>query len=262
MTKRIAALCLGGLACAAALAWALVAAAAPEAGGQAGPVPLLHWSFDDPKSPGSDDSGHAHYLNIPGKWTSVAGPCGKAIRFEGYGSGHGLIDGPNLGPAPMGPFTPTANLKYPGDDGFSVAYWILAQREGGTWVADYWQHRAAGETFGLEFRGAQRQVAFFVRTGFNDPAPIVVVPLEAEPGEWLHLAGVYDAKAGVIQLYLNGEFAKEEKMPAPMRHILAPFLYANGSWHNTHPATIDDVRLYDVPLSAAQVRALFKLGVR
>ncbi|KKL93073.1 hypothetical protein LCGC14_1878320, partial [marine sediment metagenome] len=54
----------------------------------------------------------------------------------------------------------------------------------------------------------------------------------------------------------HGKLAAKGKMPAPMRKTIAPYLYAAGSWHNTNPAVLDEVMLYDTALTASQIKAL------
>jgi hypothetical protein len=80
-------------------------------------------------------------------------------------------------------------------------------------------------------------------------------------GEWTHLVGVQDTVADKLSLYVNGSLAGTA--------TLQPTWYAGGSVQigasafegvatSFFPGQIDDVRLFDRPVSAGEVQQLFK----
>ncbi len=221
------------------------------------PNPIVYYSFDDSVNPEIDDSGGGRHLTIPGAWSSVPGAMdldfvqmGNAIDFEQYGGGT------NTGSTSWGPCTSTSGLNYPGPGGMTVAFWHKVETDSTPLVWDYWPHVTAGETFGLGYDQTTEKAWFFARTGFTDPAPRIEADYSTPVGNWVHFAGVYDPSGYTLKLYINGQLAAEDNMPAAMRTTIAPYLFVSGSWHTTVPATVDEVRLYDTALSAVQVEAL------
>ncbi|MGW7606104.1 LamG-like jellyroll fold domain-containing protein [Streptomyces sp. NPDC054766] len=80
-------------------------------------------------------------------------------------------------------------------------------------------------------------------------------------GEWTHLVGVQDTEADKLSLYVNGTLAGTTALP--------PTWYAGGAVQigasafqgvptSFFPGQIDDVRLFDRPVSAGEVQQLFK----
>ncbi|MFI7502821.1 LamG-like jellyroll fold domain-containing protein [Streptomyces sp. NPDC049687] len=91
----------------------------------------------------------------------------------------------------------------------------------------------------------------------------------AHGGEWTHLVGVQDTVTDTLSLYVNGTLAGSTALPSTW--------YAGGALQigasafeskptSFFPGQIDDVRLFDRPVSADEVRQLFRqrplLGAR
>ncbi|WP_434041135.1 MULTISPECIES: LamG-like jellyroll fold domain-containing protein [Sorangium] len=85
----------------------------------------------------------------------------------------------------------------------------------------------------------------------------VDVAAPATPGVWSHVAGVYDGTR--VLLYVNGALAASATVSAEPRALQAstrPIVIGNHPSWSAYAGTIDEVRLYDVPLTGAQVKAL------
>jgi hypothetical protein len=219
---------------------------------------LVYYSFDNPADIGHDDSGNGYNLTIPSTYTSTLGVINDAVSYDGFGVRYTYSGGSyNPTSSPWGPYVSTSSMVYPGPTGMTVAYWCK-ETDTITSVWDYWQHRAAGESFGLIYEGNQNKARFFVRTAFSDPAPAVEA-INGSVSEWVHLAGVYDANSYSIKLYIDGVFQSETTLPAPMRAQNAPYFYAGGSWHLTHPVPLDEVRFYNRALSEGEIAELAKV---
>lgn len=103
------------------------------------------------------------------------------------------------------------------------------------------------------------QYGFFVRAGGNstDAAQDLIqedIPLE----EWIHMAGVWDGK--VAQYYENGELKIEHSLSGAIEGGALFFGIgdrADGGNADTIQGFIDEVRVYDRALSAAEVRQNF-----
>jgi len=241
------------------------------------PKPLVHWQFDDPQHIGYDSSGNGHELTIPGTWRSVTGASsklGQAIRFLEYPpteqkrvtltndvrASYSVLESPppNSSDKALGPHTPLGpGLRYPGPEGFTVAFWFKAERWRETVVRDYLQHTVPGQNFALSY--GNDQVHFVVTdegvaAGVNRP---LIVEAPGLIDRWVHLAGTYTPRHEVTRVYINGELRGELRLGGPMKTNAAANLYVSGSWHQTCVGTLDDVRIYDVALSSNQVKRLY-----
>jgi fructan beta-fructosidase len=111
----------------------------------------------------------------------------------------------------------------------------------------------------LVVRGGDRSNGNFFGS-VNTP---VTLPLWTPMDEWVHVAGGYDASTGALCIYLNGRDASAHGRPGAK--------HADGSWFSAGTvrngidfvrfgalAAIDDIQVYDAPLSAYEVTWLRK----
>ncbi|WP_369224235.1 LamG-like jellyroll fold domain-containing protein [Streptomyces sp. R39] len=80
-------------------------------------------------------------------------------------------------------------------------------------------------------------------------------------GEWTHLVGVQDTEADKLSLYVNGTLAGTTALPSTWYAGGAVQIGASafaGAATSFFPGQIDDVRLFDRPVSAGEVQQLFK----
>ncbi|WP_108999656.1 LamG-like jellyroll fold domain-containing protein [Streptomyces rishiriensis] len=80
-------------------------------------------------------------------------------------------------------------------------------------------------------------------------------------GEWTHLVGVQDTVAHTLSLYVNGTLAGTAVLPSTWYAGGAMQIGASafeGKATSFFPGQIDDVRLFDRPVSAGEVQQLFK----
>ncbi|WP_443062774.1 LamG-like jellyroll fold domain-containing protein [Streptomyces sp. NBC_00390] len=83
----------------------------------------------------------------------------------------------------------------------------------------------------------------------------------ARAGEWVHLAGVHDTVANRLTLYVNGVEAGTATVPQTWYASGAVQIGAgsfDGAPSSFFPGQIDDVKLFDRPVSAGEVQQLFK----
>ncbi|MFF9347323.1 LamG domain-containing protein [Streptomyces sp. NPDC014734] len=79
--------------------------------------------------------------------------------------------------------------------------------------------------------------------------------------EWTHLVGVYSGGAKELQLYVNGTLAGSAPYTTAWesrRGLQIGAANLNGIVTNYFPGTIDDLRLFDKPVSATEVGRLFR----
>lgn len=81
-------------------------------------------------------------------------------------------------------------------------------------------------------------------------------------GEWTHLVGVHDMVTHTLTLYVNGQRAGTTTLTGNAWYASGPLQMGAGSYSGTpgnyFPGDIDDLRLYDRPLSSDEVRQLFR----
>lgn len=82
-----------------------------------------------------------------------------------------------------------------------------------------------------------------------------------EQGRWVHLATVYDAPAGTVRFYLNGQFDKETRQTVAHPARLGPLQIGNWDQQDRKlSGRVDELLLLGRALSDAEVRALFEAG--
>ncbi|RPE28032.1 LamG-like jellyroll fold domain-containing protein [Kitasatospora cineracea] len=83
----------------------------------------------------------------------------------------------------------------------------------------------------------------------------VSAPTNAPIGQWAHLTGVYDSEARTIVLYVNGVKAGSTNVPSVLWDGHGPVQIGRdrwkGNWSAGWPGAVDEVKLWDRPLSAA-----------
>ncbi|WP_239009254.1 LamG-like jellyroll fold domain-containing protein [Streptomyces sp. CFMR 7] len=83
----------------------------------------------------------------------------------------------------------------------------------------------------------------------------------ARLGEWVHLVGVHDTVAETLTLYVNGTKAGATKLSGAFYADQSMYIGASnhsGAVGNFFPGTIDEVRLFDRPVSDEEVLQMFR----
>ncbi len=148
--------------------------------------------------------------------------------------------------------------------GFSVAAWVKlsAMPSAAAVVATQPGNNSPG--FELYYSKALDRWAFNQYTADTATAtPVRAMQASAggvQAGQWVHLAGTYSAAAGQLSLYVNGTLAGTaaytNAWDARRGLQIGAGLY-EGVPASYFPGSIDDVRIYDKPLVAADVTRLY-----
>ncbi|MEV7060916.1 LamG-like jellyroll fold domain-containing protein [Streptomyces microflavus] len=209
----------------------------------------------DEEPGGTEIRGHGGVL--PAKYnggvtTGVPGMAGKAAQFNGT-TGYAKIG------QTSGPHVNTSRS-------FSVSAWAkmptIKPRSAAVIVSQTGTHAPGFELY---------YSATYDRWAFNqysadavDATPIRAMQPDgktAAGGEWAHLTGVHDTVAKTLTLYVNGQKAESV--------VLGDAFYADQSMligagasskvvRSFFSGTIDDVRLFERPVSAEEVQQLFR----
>ncbi|MER6194921.1 LamG-like jellyroll fold domain-containing protein [Streptomyces cyaneofuscatus] len=212
--------------------------------------------FSLDEEPGATEvRGHGGVL--PAKYyggvtTGVPGMAGKAAQFNGT-TGYARV-GQNTGPH--------VNTSR----SFSVSAWAKMDptkpNQAGIIAAQTGQHAPGFELY--YSAGYDRWVFNQYSADTPQAQPIRAMQPEgttARAGEWAHLTGVHDTVANTLTLYVNGQKAGSTQLTTSFNATGSIFFGAgsySGVMKSFFPGLIDDVRLFDRPVSAEEVQQLFR----
>lgn len=120
--------------------------------------------------------------------------------------------------------------------------------------------------FYLQLRGDSQKVAIGVLPGdAGDPNTPAIAQSNDVPqaGRWYHVAGVYDASAKTLALYVDGALQQTTPCTSVWKaygHTEIGRAKYNGSPVDFTNGSIDDVRLYAAALSASDIGEIAKAG--
>ncbi len=201
---------------------------------------LAHYTFD-----GSADAAGPGGKTLPaavkeGSADFAPGKHGQSARFDGKR----YVDGGNL--APFGFYSK-----------FSLAAWIKPSAKDGAVVT---RANEADETagYGIYLKNGKIQVNLIAR--WLDDCLRVETVDAVKTGEWTHVAMTYDGTriADGIKIYVNGEAAKLKYIVDDLNQNFQtkePLRIGSGGGMRFQ-GEIDDVRVYNVAISAAEAAVL------
>ncbi|MCJ7777929.1 MAG: LamG domain-containing protein [Sedimentisphaerales bacterium] len=184
-----------------------------------------------------DYSGSGNDGVINGDCNRVVGKVNSAIKFDGDG------DFINIGPNSLN----ITNL-------ITVAAWIKVSAFDKTSQAIV----TKGDTSWRLQRSANTNFMEFDCNGVGS----VVGSINVNDGQWHHIAGVYSSNPPIkLYLYVDGQKDKDGSFPGSgsiSSNLASIYIGGNsevsGRWFN---GIIDEVRVYNVALSLAQISAIF-----
>jgi hypothetical protein len=202
-----------------------------------------HWPLD---GSGTDYAGNLNTATPAGGVSWTTGHVGGGATLDGTGalSTAGQVLRTDRG------FTVTAWVNLAATNGFATA----VSQDGGNVSGFFLQYSAQDGRWAFARTAADSTTSATTRA-LSSVAPAV--------GAWTHLAGVYDAAAGQLRLYVNGTAAGTGAYGGGW-HAPGPLRIGQGRWNGVpadfFPGSIDDVRAYDRPLTAAEVASVSRLG--
>ena len=203
------------------------------------------WKLDESEGTvASDSSGNGHNATLHGspKWQPSAGKVRGAIALSGKGDYLEVAD----------------ESAFDAASGVTVAAWIKPTALDKPWQAivakgeGAWRIQRNNETNVLEFACTGLHIANGNEYGslFGNKA--------INPGEWHHIAGVYDGKK--MSLYVDGALDSSQEAWGPIGADDNPVLIGeNGQVPNRFwNGLIDEVRVYNFGLPEAQIQQLYR----
>jgi len=147
---------------------------------------------------------------------------------------------------------------------FSVAGWVKVDEFNQGCICARGDDRPGWDTWSIAaFVG--NHIEFGVTSDQNTSAN---AEASAKPGEWFHLACVYDEEAGSLAIFIDGKLAGEKqtsmKLAWQLESSLDPsvcFGNCSGKFHRfPFRGSLDEWSIYGRALSSAEVQALVDLG--
>lgn len=184
-----------------------------------------------------------------GATSGASGTAGKALALNGT-SGYAATDRPVLNTARS--YTVSAWAKLP-TGGTTRNRTVVSQS--GTYYSPFYLSYEAGEN------------TWSLRTSLEDveagnlSEQRILAKQPARPDEWAHLVAVHDATAKQIRLYVNGALQgadtalKSWEAGGPVQ--IGRTIWT-GKYVDHFSGSIDEVRLFDRPVSDEEVRQMFR----
>ncbi|MBL8236867.1 MAG: hypothetical protein JNM66_05580, partial [Bryobacterales bacterium] len=212
-----------------------------------GPVAVGRWPLDAVTGGlTSDSSGNNNHGVVSGTYNLAAGTIGQAIQLNPVNGGvvtqRGVID-------------PTRS--------YTVSLWVKLNQTTGTQTFVSLPGNTVS-TFYLQL-GGWLHGGFVMDVYPSDSTAVedyaaasTTIPIA---NQWYHIAGVYDAAAKQVRMYVNGRL--EGQVPAPggsfanTGSLAFGFAKYGGARSDGNDARLDDVRVFNSALTASEVLTVF-----
>ncbi|MFJ1644918.1 LamG-like jellyroll fold domain-containing protein [Streptomyces sp. NPDC088258] len=217
---------------------------------KAGQPERAMWQMDEPTGAkeAAGTSGARVATLYGGTTLGVAGKSGTALGLDGT-SGYASAD------------IPTVNTS----NGFSVSVWVKLDRMPDSVAVIAAQPGNNTPGFELYYSQGYDRWVFNQYTSDTAGASIARAMAPTAGGvsvdQWTHLVGVYSGGAKELQLYIDGKLVGQTPYTTAWdarRGLRIGAGELAGTVKNFFPGTIDDLRLFDKPVSATEVGNLFR----
>ncbi|WP_018348430.1 LamG-like jellyroll fold domain-containing protein [Longispora albida] len=205
--------------------------------------PVVHWKLNETEGTTLANSQAGSSLAA----TLKGGLLGQPSRVVGAEENTVLVlNGTDAQHATAQPIVDTRNS-------FSVAAWVRADETGTfrTFVSQCGTEHCA---YYLQYNHLQDRWVFILPSEDKaSPSAYYYAKsaLAPKPGVWTHLAGVYDAGAGQVRLYVNGQLEGQEAAGATWNATGQTFLgQAKGT--NFAKGALSDVQIWDRAITARE----------
>ena len=214
-----------------------------------------HWKLDESSGPTAVDSSpsgnNGTYTNTP---TPTTGRLSNALDFSGELGSDPTHDLVNIGDPADG------SLDF-GSGSFSYGLWVYVTATAGTY--DFPWSKGGGcascEGYDMEFGSGSWT------TYVCDGDECSITPFSASPflNSWTHFMVVFDRAAGNHYTYVNGALVNTDPISGTFGSVsntTSASIGASSSGNNPFLGQIDDMRIYNRALTAAEVAALAAQG--
>nr|WP_234314820.1 LamG-like jellyroll fold domain-containing protein [Streptomyces sp. NRRL F-5135] len=215
---------------------------------KAGQPEKATWTMDDAAGAAeAQGAGGTRVAELRGGATpGVPGQIGTAVSFDGVDD-YAQTDIPTVAT----------------ETGFSAAAWVKLSKmpDAAAIIAAQPGNHSPG--FELYYSKSYDRWVFNQYTSDSPTADAVramsATPGDAKAGEWTHLAGTYSSASKELKLYVQGKLVGTTTHTSPWdarRGLQIGAGSYSGKPDSFFPGTIDDVRIYDKPISETEVANL------
>jgi len=212
------------------------------------PTPVAFWAFDESSgTSAADSSGNGHTGTVTGgTWTtaSKAGTHALSLTGAGYSQATGAVVNTAAS------FTAACWVKLNNTSGYQTFMSI-----DGTNVSAFY----------LQYNAGNSRISFNRLASDSVSAASTLAAASAAPATatWYHVVGVYDATAHTIALYINGTLQQSVSFTSAWQGTGSTVVGRgkfSGSSVDFVNGIVDNARLYNTALTAAQISTLYSSG--
>jgi hypothetical protein len=183
----------------------------------------------------TDSSGQGNNGTANGGVATAGGKLGQAGVFDGVDDAVEIADDNSLDVSQVTLSAWVNPTQLPGSDSGIIGKTVAS---------------AGDTTYGMTFH-SNGKVYAYINGGGNSArsSPLTL-------NTWTHVVETYDGKT--IKLYFNGKLVSSKAFVSTLN--ITTFPIKIGKSTSYFPGAIDDVGIYNRPLSASEIRSLYKLG--
>jgi hypothetical protein len=234
--------------------------------------PVGYWRFDECQGTTTyDSSGNGNNGTITIGATApqtTAGTCitptdgtgawynGRSGKYNSAMSFDGADDYVDVG-------NPT-NLNF-GTGSLTVEAWVNRQAGTAAQYGGIFKGNGDGNTqagWNLRINNYDEGIGFTGGDGSGNVFNVTVWPLDTTYNVWMHIVGVLDRTAGKAYLYKNGVLIGTDSTILSTSTTSADSLTFAKDWSSSHIllGSLDDVKIYNYPLTPAQIKLDYNQG--
>jgi hypothetical protein len=227
---------------------------------RSGAGPAAEWKFDEASGTVADSTGHGNTVTPQASVGRPAsrGNVGRALELSG--ANQATTSGPVMTPHP----DTDVPTKVRTDSSLTVTAWVRVPSTTG--VTGFQTAVAADATrrspFMLGYHADVNKWRFSMTNVDNDTSGLYHAYSDATvtAGKWYHLAGVFDVATKQVRLYVNGTLQGTTATTPAAFDTSGPITIGRRMWNGAADSfftgLIDDVRIYNYPVTAANLALL------
>jgi hypothetical protein len=218
---------------------------------------VAHWTFDGPKllQNATDSSGTGNTGRLIGftSTTTTLGPIGQALTFDG--SNDYITIGDQASLESLSAITVSAWVK---PNQLAADAVIAGKGVVASIVWQLWQDDVGSVS------GRTDEYSFAVGSGGGTLSRAEGATNSVVAGKWTHVVGVWEQSPEHVYIYVDGVLSQSDTslqsltMPNTSSAVRIGDDLTDGT--NAYSGSMDDVRVYNRALSAAEVLRLYQLG--